>query len=74
MSIPPPETFTALSWRVSCDGASPALGHPRVWLQIPRETGYVDCSYCDARHVHVSRPDLLPDGAADRPGTSSATG
>ncbi len=39
--------------RVCCDGAteiSPALGHPRVYLQIGEE-GYVDCGYCDKRFV-----------------------
>jgi uncharacterized Zn-finger protein len=28
------------------------LGHPRVWLQIPHETGFVECPYCDAKLVH----------------------
>lgn len=39
--------------RVACDGASqihPALGHPRVFLQID-ESGYVECGYCDKRFV-----------------------
>jgi NADH dehydrogenase (ubiquinone) Fe-S protein 6 len=31
-------------------GSSPALGHPRVWLQID-EKGYVDCGYCDKRFI-----------------------
>ncbi len=54
MSQPPEITRTA-STRVSCDGAtdiSPALGHPRVWLEID-ETGYADCGYCDRRFVLV---------------------
>lgn len=29
---------------------SPALGHPRVWLQID-DKGYVDCGYCDKRFI-----------------------
>ena len=29
---------------------APALGHPRVWLEID-EHGYVDCGYCDRRFV-----------------------
>lgn len=48
-----PETVTVTSTRVKCDGASeisPALGHPRVWLEID-EKGYVDCGYCDKRFV-----------------------
>jgi uncharacterized Zn-finger protein len=44
--------------RVACDGAvsiSPALGHPRVWLQID-EKGYVDCGYCDKRFILKGGP------------------
>ena len=50
---PAPETVTVRTARVKCDGASetaPALGHPRVWLEID-EKGYVDCGYCDKRFV-----------------------
>jgi len=25
------------------------LGHPRVWLTIPADTGFVECGYCDKR-------------------------
>ena len=50
--LPPPEVKVVTSWRVSCDGGEGALGHPRVWLTIPREQGYIDCGYCDARFVH----------------------
>ncbi len=55
-----PETQLVETRRVACDGAtaiSPALGHPRVWLQID-ETGAVDCGYCDKRFI-------LKGGAAD---------
>ena len=37
--------------------ASPATaraaadGHPRVWLQIDPEKGWVECGYCDRRYV-----------------------
>ena len=27
-------------------------GHPRVWLQISGEHGWVECPYCDAKLVH----------------------
>ena len=47
-----PETRIVDNYRVACDGGEGALGHPRVWLQIPRETGYVECAYCDAKHIH----------------------
>ena len=52
MTIAPPETKVVTAWRVSCDGGSAALGHPRVWLSIPHGTGFVDCGYCDCRDVH----------------------
>ena len=28
-----------------------ALGHPRVWLSIPQDTGFVECGYCDKKYV-----------------------
>jgi uncharacterized Zn-finger protein len=55
-----PEISYVATPRVACDGASethPALGHPRVYLQID-EKGFVDCGYCDKRFV-------LKGGAAD---------
>jgi NADH dehydrogenase (ubiquinone) Fe-S protein 6 len=56
--INPPETTLTPSRRVKCDGAtdiSPALGHPRVWLEID-ECGYVECGYCDRRFVLQGGP------------------
>ena len=56
-----PETVYTESARVACDGAAaiaPALGHPRVWLQID-DKGYVDCGYCDKRFI-------LKGGPADK--------
>jgi uncharacterized Zn-finger protein len=44
--------------RVACDGAteiSPALGHPRVYMQID-EKGFVDCGYCDKRFILKGGP------------------
>ena len=52
MSIPAPETKIVSAWRVACDGGEGALGHPRVWLSIPHDKGFVECGYCDARFVH----------------------
>ena len=52
MSIEVPETKTVVTYRVACDGGEGALGHPRVYLQIPHETGFVECPYCDAKLVH----------------------
>ena len=53
-----PELAYTEQARVACDGAadvSPALGHPRVWLQID-EKGYVDCGYCDKRFILKGGP------------------
>jgi len=50
---PPPETVYTDTPRVACDGGiavSPALGHPRVYLQID-ERGYAECGYCDKRFI-----------------------
>lgn len=47
-----PESKLVDSYRVACDGGEGALGHPRVWLQIPLETGYVECPYCDCKYIH----------------------
>jgi NADH dehydrogenase (ubiquinone) Fe-S protein 6 len=62
MIPPPPEVTLVEHRRVKCDGAGdiePALGHPRVWLEID-EHGYVDCGYCDRRFVLKGGP---ADGA-----------
>jgi NADH dehydrogenase (ubiquinone) Fe-S protein 6 len=61
MNIPPPEIVRTTSTRVACDGSGAvpaALGHPRVFLHIEDELGYVECGYCDRRFV-------LEGGAAD---------
>lgn len=46
-----PEVETVTQSRVACDGGEGALGHPRVWLSIPPETGWVECGYCGKRYV-----------------------
>jgi len=48
--IPAPETKIVDSYRIACDGGEG--GHPRVWLQIPNEQGWVECPYCDCKFVH----------------------
>jgi uncharacterized Zn-finger protein len=60
---PPPEIIRVSKLQVACDGSgeiSPVLGHPRVFLRIDEETGFVECGYCDRRFV-------LESGAADEP-------
>ena len=44
-----PEVVEVDKIRVACDGGEG--GHPRVWLQIPMEHGWVECPYCDAKFV-----------------------
>ena len=51
MPIAAPETETVTTWKVACDGGEGALGHPRVWLSIPQDSGFVECGYCDKRYV-----------------------
>ena len=57
MTIDAPETEEVTKTRIACDGGGPASGHPRVWLQIPAETGWVECPYCDARYVYGDAAD-----------------
>lgn len=59
MTIEAPETEIVDSWRVSCDGGEAALGHPRVWLQIPADTGFVECGYCDKKLIHRDFADTV---------------
>ncbi len=52
-----PETAYVTSRRVACDGlaAHPALGHPRVFLQID-DSGFVECGYCDKSFILEGGP------------------
>jgi len=52
MTTSAPETKVVSQWRVACDGGEGALGHPRVWLQISKKQGWVECGYCDCKYVH----------------------
>jgi uncharacterized Zn-finger protein len=52
MPTPPaPEIIEVTSTRIACDGGGGAGGHPRVWLQIDLDKGFVECGYCDRRYV-----------------------
>ena len=57
MTQPVPEVEIVTQTRVACDGGGGALGHPRVWLTIPEETGFVECGYCDKRFVLKGHED-----------------
>ena len=59
MTINAPETEIVSKWKVACDGGEGALGHPRVWLTIPEDKGFVECGYCDKRYVHESAKDRV---------------
>lgn len=50
MTTSPPETRKVNNPKIACDGGEGPLGHPRVWLQIPPETGFIECPYCDCRY------------------------
>jgi uncharacterized Zn-finger protein len=56
---PPPETIKVTTVQVACDGSGDipsALGHPRVFLRIEPDLGFVECGYCDRRFVLVGGP------------------
>ncbi|MEL6643116.1 MAG: zinc-finger domain-containing protein [Pseudomonadota bacterium] len=59
MPMDDPEIEIVSTWRVSCDGGEGALGHPRVWLQIPQDIGWVVCPYCDKKYIHESFADKV---------------
>jgi len=56
---PPPEVIRVSTAQVTCDGSGeidPALGHPRVYLRMEPDLGYVECGYCDRRFVLIGGP------------------
>lgn len=57
MTTQAPETKIVSSYHVACDGGEGALGHPRVYLQIPTDVGFVECPYCDAKLIHQDHAD-----------------
>ena len=59
MTTDAPETKIVDSYRISCDGGEGPLGHPRVWLQIPADVGWVICPYCDTKYVHRDFADKV---------------
>lgn len=48
MTTKVPEVVETDKSRIACDGGGE---HPRVWLQISRDTGSVQCPYCDCKYV-----------------------
>jgi len=35
--------------QISCDGENGSTGHPRVYLNIKPEIGFIACPYCSKR-------------------------
>lgn len=61
-ALPPPEVYRVKTLQVACDGSgevAPELGHPRVYLRMEPDLGFVECGYCDRRFV-------LEGGPADK--------
>lgn len=48
--LPPEEVVHVKTHRVSCEGSGGALGHPKVFYDIP-PGGSVTCLYCDRTFV-----------------------
>ncbi len=48
MTIEAPEVEIVEKCSVSCDGGGE---HPKVWMTIAEETGFVECGYCGKRYV-----------------------
>ncbi len=53
-SAPASDAFIVTKRRVSCDGGGGALGHPKVYMDMGRDT-QVQCKYCD--QLFVLDPD-----------------
>jgi uncharacterized Zn-finger protein len=57
--LQPPEVIRVKTERVACDGSgdvTPELGHPRIYMRIDAEVGFVECGYCDRRFVLEGGP------------------
>ena len=57
--IQPPEVIRIKTDRIACDGSgeiTPDLGHPRIYMRIDAEVGFVECGYCDRRFVLEGGP------------------
>ena len=59
MSLDRGKLEVVTSLKVSCAGDSRDVsqGHPLVWLQIPEESGYVFCPYCEKKFVYKENLD-----------------
>lgn len=53
-----PDTVEVETLQVSCDGGTPALGHPKVFLHIDPDDGEVVCPYCSKTFKLKAGADL----------------
>jgi len=51
------ETVEVRELEVACDGGSPALGHPKVYLHVNKTSRDVVCPYCSRRFVLAADVD-----------------
>lgn len=40
---------------IACDGGKGALGHPRVYLTFPPNSGEIVCPYCSRKYIFKKR-------------------
>ena len=45
------ETIEVKENEIACDGGKGSLGHPKVYLYIPRDKGNIFCPYCSKKYV-----------------------
>lgn len=45
------EKISVSSLEVTCDGGNGSLGHPKVYLHIEPEKGFIACPYCSRTYV-----------------------
>lgn len=36
---------------IACNGGNGSLGHPKIYLYIPKETGSITCPYCSKKYI-----------------------
>lgn len=51
----PFETIQIHSMEIACDGG--ALGHPRVFLKVDRDSHQIQCPYCSRLYVLDEKPE-----------------
>jgi len=52
----PFEVIAVNDMEISCNGGGGAIGHPRVYLHIDRNTQQIQCPYCSRLYVLKDSP------------------